>query len=450
MAAENTKLNKMPSKASAPPHYECLGVDPSINAVDLARHYKKLSLQLHPDRAAYRNDTDNEMHVRARYQRITEAYAVLSDPEKRSAYDARHGVNFRSRLVHLQTAIGQHNTMAMQRTAKGQKTAGLASSSSSLTHPCATRHPSAAPQNISAEDSDDDEDYAPNEVSVPLRGARHQGSSNVSPSEGSSYEEGDCVARLFSLHLRRGAEAAPQTCNGVPVTQYQALTLTRAFSSPGSPYARTWGLIVEKNELVGLEVEYPEELESITGLAAVPFPSVVHQIDGTVVLPTTDLPLLLSRLYDAECARRSAASAATSHTAPTSNNTHFCESEKLCEAPVEVSTASVPSSSTEHLQLVLAYSTVAYDLVGEVHLLGDDDVIDRLVPSCCGVPQLRLLMPDATVLSVNGTQVRSSTELRTALRAAVLDDEDEDAMQAVKRARTSRAVVVEFCQLPFL
>ncbi|KAG5474701.1 hypothetical protein LSCM4_03876 [Leishmania orientalis] len=443
----------MDSKVNAPPHYQCLGVDPSINAADLARHYKKLSLQLHPDRAAYRDDADNEEHVRDRYQRITEAYAVLSDPEKRSAYDTKHGVNFQSRLAHLQSVIGQHNTMAVQRTAMGRTTVDAAPSSSPTTLQHDARHSHAGPQKSSAEDTDDDdEDYDPNDVAVLPFSGRRRGGSSGSPSAdmNDEHEEGDYIAHLFSLQLRIGAAAALRTCGGLPITKYQVITLTRSLVSPASPHARTWGLIFEKNELVGLEVEYPEELESITGISAVPFPSVVQQVGDTMVQPTTDVPRLLSHLCTAASSRGSAVSPATGQTPPTSSEAHPLEGVEPSEAFVETSTTSPGSSSAELLRLVLAYSTVAYDLVGEIHLLGDDDVMSRLVPSWCVAPQLRPLMPDATVLSVNNTHVRSGKELRAALRSAVLDGKDEDALQAVKRARTSRAVVVEFCQLPFL
>ncbi|KAG5475041.1 hypothetical protein CUR178_04491 [Leishmania enriettii] len=442
----------MESKVNAPPHYQCLGVDPSINAADLARHYKKLSLQLHPDRAAYRDDADNEEHVRARYQRITEAYAVLSDPEKRSAYDTKHGVNFQSRLAHLQRVIGQHNTMAIQRTAIDRTTVDAVPSSSPTTLQYGARHSHAGRQKSSAEDTDDDdEDYDPNDVAVlPFSGRRRGGSRSSHSADMNDEHEGDYIAHLFSVQLRIGAAAAPRTCGGLPITKYQVITLTRSLVSPASPHARTWGLIFEKNELVGLEVEYPEELEGITGISAVPFPSVVQQVGDTMVQPTTDVPRLLSHLCTAASQRESAVSPATGQTPPTSRDAHSLEGVQPSEAFVDASTASPGSSSAELLRLVLAYSIVAYDLVGEVHLLGDDDVMSRLAPSWCVAPQLRPLMPDATVLSVNNTHVRSVEELRTALRSAALGGKDEDALQAVKRSRTSRAVVVEFCQLPFL
>ncbi|KAG5500452.1 hypothetical protein JKF63_03545 [Porcisia hertigi] len=441
----------MQSKANAPPHYECLGVDPSIDAADLARHYKKLSLQLHPDRAAYRNDPANEAHVQARYQCITEAYAVLSDPEKRSAYDAAHGVNFRSRLVRLQGVIDGHKAMEQQRTATGRDAGGSSCVSSPTVLQPGTQHQHAAPQRDPAEDSDDDdEEYDPNEFAAPFCGERHLDGLHGTHIDSSSdvHEGDDCMARLFSLKLRLGVEAAPRTCHGVPVTQYQEVVLTRALGSKAPPYARTWGLIFDKNELVGLDGDDPEGLESIGGMAAIPFPSVVQRINDTMVHSTTDVPRLLSRLYDAEPAR-GATVGATTVPAASPDGAHTCKSEDLCEARAEASTAS-PAPSTEQLRLLLAYSTVAYDLVGEVHLLQDNDVLARLVPSWCVVPQLRPLIRDATVRCVNEKQVRSVTELRAALRVALRDEEGEGAVQVVKRARTSRSVAVQFCQLPFL
>ncbi|GET90049.1 hypothetical protein, conserved [Leishmania tarentolae] len=444
----------MESKTRLPPHYECLGVDPCISSADLARQYKKLSLQLHPDRAAYRGDAANEAHVQERYQRITEAYAVLSDPEKRRAYDTKHGVNFQSRVVRLQAAIGEHNTLAMQRTEMGSKTAYLASRSSPTSDPHGAKHVLPASRKDCAEhtdDDDDDEDYDPNDVLAPPCGApRHVSSSGFHSDSTCEDEQSDYITQLFNLHLRVGAEAAPKTRQGMPVTQYQTVVLTRKLSSPASPYAYTWGFIFEKNELVGLDTEYPEELKGITGLAAVPFPSVVQQANDIMVLPTTDLPQLLSQLYKGDSPQISSVSPATGKTTPTSNDAHSDATEKRCNVYVEPPIPSLPSPSTEHLHLVLAYSTVSYDLVGQVHLLGDDDVVGRLVPSWCVAPQLRPLMPDATVLSVNNKQVRSAAELRASLRATLLDVEGKDAMQVVKRARTSCAVLVEFCQLPFL
>lgn len=65
-------------------YYEVLGVSRDADASALKRAYRKLALELHPDR-----NPDNK-EAEARFKEASEAYQVLSDPEKRSLYD-RYG-----------------------------------------------------------------------------------------------------------------------------------------------------------------------------------------------------------------------------------------------------------------------------------------------------------------------------------------------------------------------
>lgn len=65
-------------------YYEILGVERSADAAALKSAYRKLAMQFHPDR----NPDDAE--AEARFKEVNEAYAVLSDDQKRAAYD-RHG-----------------------------------------------------------------------------------------------------------------------------------------------------------------------------------------------------------------------------------------------------------------------------------------------------------------------------------------------------------------------
>jgi molecular chaperone DnaJ len=65
-------------------YYETLGVDRGANAADLKKAYRKLAMQFHPDR----NPGDDE--AEAQFKTLSEAYEVLSDDEKRAAYD-RYG-----------------------------------------------------------------------------------------------------------------------------------------------------------------------------------------------------------------------------------------------------------------------------------------------------------------------------------------------------------------------
>ena len=62
-------------------YYEILGVERSIDEQGLKSAYRRLALQYHPDR----NPEDQE--AEERFKEAAEAYAVLSDPQKRRRYD---------------------------------------------------------------------------------------------------------------------------------------------------------------------------------------------------------------------------------------------------------------------------------------------------------------------------------------------------------------------------
>lgn len=63
-------------------YYGALGVKPDIGQRELAKHYRKLSLQLHPDK-----NPGKEAEVEARFTEVAAAYGVLKKPEHRAAYD---------------------------------------------------------------------------------------------------------------------------------------------------------------------------------------------------------------------------------------------------------------------------------------------------------------------------------------------------------------------------
>lgn len=62
-------------------YYEVLGIDKSASGADIKRAYRKLAIKYHPDK----NQGDAE--AEAKFKEATEAYEVLSDDQKKQAYD---------------------------------------------------------------------------------------------------------------------------------------------------------------------------------------------------------------------------------------------------------------------------------------------------------------------------------------------------------------------------
>lgn len=67
-------------------YYGLLGLHPSASVLEIRRSYRQLSKKYHPDTTNF-----SETVARAKFLQVNEAYATLSNPERRSLYDLKIG-----------------------------------------------------------------------------------------------------------------------------------------------------------------------------------------------------------------------------------------------------------------------------------------------------------------------------------------------------------------------
>ncbi len=74
-------------------YYEILGVGKNASDDEIKKAYRKLAMKYHPDR------NPNKKEAEERFKEINEAYAVLSDKEKRKQFDTFGAEGFRQRFT---------------------------------------------------------------------------------------------------------------------------------------------------------------------------------------------------------------------------------------------------------------------------------------------------------------------------------------------------------------
>ena len=72
-------------------YYKILGLEKSASPEEIKKKYRKLAMKYHPDK------TKGDKASEEKFKQISEAYAVLSDPEKKKEYDTFGSSGFKQR-----------------------------------------------------------------------------------------------------------------------------------------------------------------------------------------------------------------------------------------------------------------------------------------------------------------------------------------------------------------
>jgi len=73
-------------------YYKILGITKNASAPEIKKAYRQLALKYHPDK------TKGDKAMEDKFKKISEAYAVLSDPEKKNQYDTYGSADFQQRF----------------------------------------------------------------------------------------------------------------------------------------------------------------------------------------------------------------------------------------------------------------------------------------------------------------------------------------------------------------
>ena len=67
-------------------YYGVLGLNPTATPMEIRQQYRHLSKKFHPDTTVL-----PEAEAKSKFQRLNEAYGILSSPERRALYDLKIG-----------------------------------------------------------------------------------------------------------------------------------------------------------------------------------------------------------------------------------------------------------------------------------------------------------------------------------------------------------------------
>lgn len=70
-------------------YYKVLELPTTASKEEIKQKYRELSKQYHPDLVVNKENIDLIKNHEEKFKEINEAYSVLSDPEKKKAYDKK-------------------------------------------------------------------------------------------------------------------------------------------------------------------------------------------------------------------------------------------------------------------------------------------------------------------------------------------------------------------------
>ena len=85
VAQKLKEVRKLYKQSKKKDFYKILGVERNASTDEIKKAYKKLAMQWHPDRYM---DEEEKKNAENKFKDITEAYSILSDPQKRQQFDS--------------------------------------------------------------------------------------------------------------------------------------------------------------------------------------------------------------------------------------------------------------------------------------------------------------------------------------------------------------------------